>query len=35
LRDWCGDHGIERELAELSLAHQFENATETVYTPLA
>jgi hypothetical protein len=30
-RDWCGDHGIERELAELSLAHRFGNATETAY----
>jgi integrase len=31
LRDWCDDHGVERELAEHSLAHQVGNATETAY----
>jgi integrase len=30
-RDWCGDQGVERELAEHSLAHQVGNATETAY----
>jgi integrase len=30
-RDWCGDHGIERELAELALGHSFGSAVETAY----
>jgi integrase len=30
-RDWCGDHGVERELAELSLGHAFGSAVETAY----
>jgi integrase len=30
-RDWCGDHGVERELAELALGHSFGSAVETAY----
>jgi integrase len=30
-RDWCGDHGVERELAELALGHAFGSAVETAY----
>jgi integrase len=30
-RDWCGDHGIDRELAERSLAHRFGSAVESAY----
>jgi integrase len=30
-RSWCGDHGIEREVAEQSLAHKFGNAVEQAY----
>jgi integrase len=30
-RDWCGDHGIDRELAEHSLAHKFGSAVENAY----
>jgi integrase len=30
-RDWCGEHGVERELAELCLAHAIGNATEQAY----
>jgi integrase len=30
-RDWCGDHGIERELAELALGHSFGSAVENAY----
>jgi integrase len=30
-RDWCGDHGVEREVAELCLAHSIGNATEQAY----
>jgi integrase len=30
-RDWCGDSGVERELAELSLGHKFGSAQETAY----
>jgi hypothetical protein len=28
---WCGDHGVPRELAELSLAHRIGNAVEQAY----
>lgn len=30
-RDWCGDHGIDRELAERSLAHKFGSEVEAAY----
>ncbi|WBU54006.1 site-specific integrase [Paracoccus sp. SCSIO 75233] len=30
-RDWCGDHGVDRTLAELSLAHTVGNAVEQAY----
>ena len=30
-RDWCGEQGIDRTLAELSLAHRFGDATEQAY----
>jgi integrase len=30
-RDWCGETGVSRELAELSLAHKFGNETEASY----
>jgi integrase len=30
-RDWCGDHGVDRELAERSLAHKFGSAVENAY----
>jgi integrase len=30
-RDWCGDHGVDRELAERSLAHKFGSAVESAY----
>lgn len=30
-RDWCGDNGVDRELAELSLAHSVGNAVEQAY----
>jgi integrase len=30
-RDWCGDTGVERELAELSLGHAFGSAVEIAY----
>ncbi len=30
-RDWCGDNSIDRELAELSLAHALGNAVEQAY----
>lgn len=30
-RDWCGDHGIDRELAERSLAHSFGSEVEQAY----
>ena len=30
-RDWCGEHGIDRELAERSLAHKFGSAVESAY----
>jgi integrase len=30
-RDWCGDHGIDRELAERSLAHKFGSEVEASY----
>jgi hypothetical protein len=34
-RSWCGDHGIEREVAEQSLAHKFGNAVEQAYNQAA
>lgn len=30
-RTWCGDHGVDRELAELSLGHRIGNAVEQAY----
>jgi integrase len=30
-RDWCGDHGIDRDLAEHSLAHKLGDSTERAY----
>ncbi|SED39084.1 Integrase [Rhizobiales bacterium GAS191] len=30
-RDWCSEHGIARDLAELSLAHMVGNKTEQAY----
>jgi integrase len=30
-RDFCGTHGVERELAERSLAHRFGNEVEAAY----
>jgi integrase len=30
-RDWCGDHGIDRELAEMNMAHSVGDATEQAY----
>ena len=30
-RDWCGEHGLDRELAERSLAHQFGSEVENAY----
>jgi integrase len=30
-RTWCGDHGVDREIAELSLAHRIGNAVEQAY----
>jgi integrase len=30
-RDWCGEHGHDRELAERSLAHQFGSEVENAY----
>lgn len=30
-RDWCGEAGVDRELAERSLAHEFGTATERAY----
>ena len=30
-RDWCGEHGLDRELAELSLAHKFGSEVESAY----
>jgi integrase len=30
-RDWCGDHGIDRELAERALAHRFGSEVEAAY----
>jgi integrase len=30
-RSWCGDHGIDRELAEQSLAHAFGSQVEQAY----
>jgi integrase len=30
-RTWCGDHGFDRELAEMSLAHAIGDATEQAY----
>jgi integrase len=30
-RDWCGDHGIDRELAERALAHRFGSSVESAY----
>ena len=30
-RDWCGESGIAREVAELSLAHTFGNEVERSY----
>jgi integrase len=30
-RDWCGNQGIDRELAERSLAHKFGNEVEASY----
>ena len=30
-RDWCGETGVSRELAELSLAHAIGNETERAY----
>jgi integrase len=32
-RDFCGDRGVERELAELALGHAFGSAVETAYAP--
>ena len=31
-RDWCGEQGIDRTLAELSLAHRLGDATEQAYS---
>ena len=30
-RDWCGEHGLDRELAERSLAHKFGSEVESAY----
>jgi integrase len=30
-RDWCGDRGVAREVAEMALAHGIENKTEAAY----
>ena len=30
-RDWCGEHGLDRELAERSLAHKFGSEVEGAY----
>lgn len=30
-RDWCGEHAIDRELAERALAHKFGSAVESAY----
>jgi integrase len=30
-RDWCGDHGVDREVAEAALAHKVGNAVEQAY----
>ncbi len=30
-RDWCGDTGVARELAERALGHVVRNATEAAY----
>jgi integrase len=30
-RSWCGDHGVDREVAEQSLAHSFGSAVEQRY----
>ncbi len=30
-RDWCGEVGVDREVAELALAHMVGNATEQAY----
>jgi integrase len=30
-RDWCGEHAVDRELAERSLAHKFGSAVESAY----
>jgi integrase len=34
-RSWCGDHGVERELAEQSLAHAFGSQVEQAYNRTA
>lgn len=31
-RTWCGDHGVDRELAELSLAHRIGSSVEQAYS---
>ncbi|PIE10262.1 MAG: integrase [Rhodobacterales bacterium] len=31
-RDWCGDNSVDREIAELSLAHAIGNAVEQSYS---
>jgi integrase len=31
-RDWCGEHGVERELAEMCLAHKIGNTAEQAYS---
>lgn len=31
-RDWCGDNRVDRELAEVSLAHSIGNAVEQAYS---
>lgn len=33
-RDWCGETGVSRELAELSLSHAIGNETERAYRRL-
>jgi integrase len=34
-RSWCGDHGVEREVAEQSLAHSFGSQVEQAYNRTA
>jgi integrase len=31
LRDWCGEQGVDREVAEAALAHVVQNKAEAAY----